>query len=253
MLVAPKLEVSQGVRPVSAHQLACGLAGLGIRKITRSGKRPKDQVTDDRKRRNSNQAYGQIKPADFIVKGQWSRLPEQEVSGFSAQGGETRAMTRKQNEQEREEQPRRSDEGRAQERRASVERFVVDVERSTAEPEDRRDGEIAGRFLEVEPFEEVECCEGQQKKNGQLKCTKVTAIEVVRTDKEHDRDRDRQRVKDAQFLNRFDLQQQMPAPAHVRRQRREQIDECNRRCSDRNKQRERVCAPKATQRQRATM
>jgi len=81
----------------------------------------------------------------------------------------------------------------------------------------------------------------------------VTAIEVVRTDEEHDRDRNRQSVKDAQLLNRFDLQQQMPAPTHVRRQRREQIDERDRRCTDGSEERERVCTPEATQREWVAM
>jgi len=71
-------------------------------------------------------------------------------------------MTRNQNEHEGEEQPRCGDEGRAQEGRAPVERLVVDVERSTAEPENRRNGEIAGGFLEVEPLEQVERCEREQ-------------------------------------------------------------------------------------------
>src|SRR2546430_16370977 len=97
-------------------------------------------------------------------------------------------MTGDQNEHEREEQAGRGHEGRAQERRASVERLVVDVERSTAEPEDCRDGEIAGRFLEVEPLEKVEGCEREQQKDRQLKGAKVAAIEVVRTYEEDYRD-----------------------------------------------------------------
>ena len=52
MLVAPQLEVGERVRAVSPHELACHLTGLGVRKITRSSKRPKDEVTDDDDRHN---------------------------------------------------------------------------------------------------------------------------------------------------------------------------------------------------------
>src|SRR5260370_35500277 len=134
MLVSAELDVGGGVRAVSTDQLGCYPASFGIWKVTRSRERPKNEVSDHRNRRNSDQAHGQVEPAHFVVKRQRSRLPEEEVCGLSAQRGEGCAVTGNQNEHERQEHTRRSDEGRAQERRAPVERLVGDVERSPTEP-----------------------------------------------------------------------------------------------------------------------
>src|SRR5205807_11413 len=110
-----------------------------------------------------------------------------------------------------------------------------------------------GRFLEVETLEEVERCEREQQKESQLKRAKAPAVEIVGTDEQHDRDRNRQGMKETQLLYRLDLQQQVPAPARVRRQGREQIDQRDRRRSHGDQQRERVRTPKAAQREWGTM
>src|SRR5919201_6996854 len=60
-------------------------------------------------------------------------------------------------------------------------------------------------------------------------------------------------MKDPQLLHALDMQQQMPAPANVRRQCREKINGRDRRRRERGQQRQRIGLAKRTQRMRPSM
>src|SRR2546421_8513285 len=126
---------------------------------------------------------------------------------------------------------------------------MPDVERSPSEPEDRRDGEVARRLLEVESFEEVEDPERDEQGDCEVERTQTTLVEVIGADQQDDRDRDCEGMKDVELVNGLDVQQEATTPAHVRRQRREKIDHGDRGSRAGDEEGERVGTPKRAQRE----
>ncbi len=153
-------------------------------------------------------------------------------------------------QQKRQQRPRRRNQRGAHQRRSSCERRVLYIERAAPEPEDRGDGDIARRFLEVETLEQVEDAERYQQRHRESKRPQATPVQVIGADKEHRGDRDRQCVEDAQLLDGFDLQEEMAAPGDVRCQRRDKVDGRDRCCRKRNDQRQRVGATEGAKRKR---
>src|SRR5262249_60152928 len=97
------------------------------------------------------------------------------------------------------------DEWGAQGAGPQAERLVADVEGAAGGPEESSGAQVADRFLEVKPLEQVEDAECEQQQNRELKGAQAAAVEVVGADEECDRGGKGERMEDVQLLDRFDL------------------------------------------------
>ena len=139
------------------HDLARGGSHLGVREIARRRQRTEDEIRRDHERRDADQSDREVEPAHVVVESERSRLPEQQIPGLANKRGGRGASRRGDDDECKRDQPAGNEHERRAERAGpQADRLVPDVKSAAARPEDRGGDEVADRFLEVEPFEEVE-------------------------------------------------------------------------------------------------
>ncbi len=161
----------------------------------------------------------------MMVEVDRAAVQEKQVDGLAAHGREACVRRGGERGDRRHDVRADDDRGHAPRGAAQANRIVPDVERVAAPPEQRGDRPRQERLLDVEPLEQVECAEQEQEDECRLQRPLATAREV---EGGHDQRRAGgkcKRVEDGHGLHRFEVEQQVAAPADVRRQRRADIDD----------------------------
>ncbi len=161
----------------------------------------------------------------MVVEVDRAAVEEKQVDGLAAHGREARVRRGRERGDRRQDVRADDDRGHAPRSAAQANRIVPDVERVAAPPEQRGDRPRQDGLLDVEPLQQVECTEQEQEDERRSERPFATAREV---EGGHDQRRAGgkcKRVEDGHGLHRFEVEQQVAAPADVWRQRRADIDD----------------------------
>ena len=225
MLVVSQLEVRECVGAVRADEVDGRLAELGVGKAARRGQRPKQHVRAGQHGQDADRADREIQAPDVVAKRQGPPLPDEQVARLAHDRSESRVSWGS------DPHPDPCDEHTAEhqhwdtpERAAEGEGVVLHVERATSGPEQRGGGEVDGRLLEVQPLRQIENPERDEQRDREVGRAAPAAAQVDGRHEQHRRGGDRKRVRRAKGGHRLDMEQRMPSPLHVRRERRGEID-----------------------------
>jgi len=84
---------------------------------------------------------------------------------------------------------------------------VENVEGAAPEPQEPGAEEVDGRFLEVEPFQQVEDPQRDERDDREPQSSAPAAVEVVGADEKSDRGRDDQRMEEVELGDPSDLEE----------------------------------------------
>ena len=225
--VISQLERCERVLPVRAHELASS-ASLGAPRDDHWATRPEEH----RRRRDEGQqhqpAHHERRPVD---ERQRNGPPREQVRGLTT--GELDARIRA---------PCNPDGGdargndsetanvRGEYRPTGAKRLVLNVEGLPAVPERGRQARRERCLFDVETLEDVYDREENEHDDRDLQGPPAAAVERGRGETEHDAGGDRNGMEDRQRRDRLEPEQQMTAPADVRRHGRDGVhgrdDEC---------------------------
>ena len=137
-----------------------------------------------------------------------------------------------------ERQAERADQRHAPDRGAQADRRVDDRELAATAVQEQRHDPAERTLLVVEPLQQVDEPDRDEQHDGHLH-RPAPALEQVRGDQQQrGARRQRQRVEDLQGVDALELEQQVPAPADVRRQRRGDVDDAGQRRQHGSRQRQ---------------
>ena len=230
LLVAAELEEGQRVGAVAADQLGGSVTRRGSGQRPRCGQRAEDHVGHRQQRPELDQMNAERDPGQVVVESdvvaEMDRpaAPQQQVAGLTHDRRERRMALRGPGGERRHSDCEHTQQRHAPDRRAQRDRVVTDWEGGAGRPQDRGGPPGDRCLLEVESLEQVEQTEAGNSTIAACQARRRRLRQVRRDQQQREPGRQRERVEQAHRLDRLEVEQQMAAPADVRRQRRGDVD-----------------------------
>ena len=222
---------------MSAHEIDRRGARRSIGQEAGPGQRPEQDRGTGEQRQHAEDPDRQPYLSELVTEGDRRLLPGEKIPGRACDRAEGRVRGRADPDCRRRDEHRSGCEaGHAKERVSSTrERFVFHAEGAPSEPEESGGEEVGRRLFDVEPLEDVERRQHDQQHDRELERPAATTPEIDAGDEQQPGNGNRQRMRDAHRCQRLQLQKCVPAPRHVRRERRDQVDDRDQDRADRGK------------------